>query len=123
MTQVDFKKMTTGQLVECFVTIALEQDEAELQGDTHKLGPLYWKMEAVEEELKARPDDQRKILISLYEHPNAQVRVKAAKATLAVAPQQARRALERLSKSHEYPQSGEAGMSLWNLDQGIFKPS
>jgi cytochrome c oxidase assembly protein Cox11 len=123
MTRIDFKKMTIGQLVERFVTIALEQDEAELQGDTHKFRPLYWKMESVEEELKARPGDQRRALLSLYDHPNAQVRVKAAKATLAVAPQEAMRALERLSESHEYPQSGEAGMSLWNLDRGIFKPS
>ena len=22
----------------------------------------------------------------------------------------------------EYPQSGEAGMSLWKLDRGVFKP-
>jgi hypothetical protein len=55
-------------------------------------------------------------------HPNAQVRVKAIKNTLAVAPEKARQALEELANSKEYPASGEAGMSVWALDEGIFKP-
>lgn len=52
-----------------------------------------------------------------------QVRLKAAKNTLAVAPQAARETLEAIANSHEFPQAGEAGMSLWNLDQGVFKPT
>jgi hypothetical protein len=51
------------------------------------------------------------------------VRVKAVKATLAVAPREARRMLEMIAKSREYPQAGEAGMSLRALDEGIFKPT
>jgi hypothetical protein len=45
------------------------------------------------------------------------------KATLAVAPETARRALEGLAASREFPQAGDAGMSLINLDRGIFKPT
>jgi len=123
MSGAKLRNMTMDQLVERFVKIALEQDEAEVMGDTQKFSPLFRQMEAVEDELKARPGDQRRLLLSLYAHPNAQVRVKAAKATLAVAPQAARNALMKLAASHEYPQSGEAGMSLVNLDRGIFKPT
>jgi hypothetical protein len=45
------------------------------------------------------------------------------KATLALAPEVARRALEALAASREYPQAGDAGMTLDALDDGIFKPS
>jgi hypothetical protein len=74
-------------------------------------------------ELKARDGDQRRALLKLYDHPNAQVRLKATKATLAVAPEVARRMLETIAESREFPQAGEAGMSIDNLDAGIFKPT
>jgi Domain of unknown function (DUF2019) len=80
-------------------------------------------MVAIEDELKARAGDQRRELLSLYSHPNAQVRLNAIKATLAVAPELARRALQAIADSREYPQAGDAGMSLWNLERGIFKPT
>jgi hypothetical protein len=80
-------------------------------------------MQAISQELKGRSEDQRRALLSLYHHPNMQVRVKAAKATLAVAPRDARKALEEIKASGWQPQALEAGMSLWNLDRGIFKPT
>ncbi len=52
-----------------------------------------------------------------------QVRVNAAKATLAVAPQQARQMLQAIADSQWQPQAGDAGMCLWNLDRGVFVPS
>jgi hypothetical protein len=51
------------------------------------------------------------------------VRLKAAVTTLAVAPDAARRMLKDIEESLEYPQAGDPGMTLWNLDQGVFKPS
>jgi len=86
MTQSRIKSLTVEQLVERFVAVALDQDEAELQEDTRKFRPLYEQMEAVEQELKSRFGDQRRALLPLHNHLNAQVRLKAAPATLAVAP-------------------------------------
>jgi Domain of unknown function (DUF2019) len=40
-----------------------------------------------------------------------------------VAPEHARRMLEIIAESREYPQAGEAGMSIDNLERGIFKPT
>jgi len=42
--------------------------------------------------------------------------------TLAVDPEAARALLHEIEDSKEFPQSGDAGMTLWNLEQGIFKP-
>jgi hypothetical protein len=61
--------------------------------------------------------------MALYRHPNAQVRLMAATATLAVAPEAARQLLQAIADSNDYPQAGDAGMSLWNLERGVFKPT
>lgn len=94
-----------------------------LDGDISKANRLYWKWQEVSAELKAREGDQRRALLKLYDHPNAQVRLKATKATLAVEPVAARRMLETIAESGEFPQAGEAGMSISNLDAGIYKPT
>ncbi|MBM3543991.1 MAG: DUF2019 domain-containing protein [Alphaproteobacteria bacterium] len=119
----ELQMMSVAQLVERFEAIALAQDEAILYDEIKKFNRLFGQMENVKEELKSRVGDQRRALMVLYEHPNAQVRLKAAKATLAVAPQEARRLIEVIADSHEFPQAGDAGMTLLALDEGIFKPT
>ena len=123
MKRVNLQHSAIDELVQQFAALALEQDEALLDSDISKASRLYWKLKDVEAELKARQGDQRRALLKLYDHPNAQVRLKATKATLAVAPEVARRMLETIAESREFPQAGEAGMSISNLDAGIFKPT
>jgi Domain of unknown function (DUF2019) len=116
-------EMTVEQLVELFTVIALDQDDAILANDNAKFNRLFEQMEVVKEELKTRSGDQRRALLQLYDHPNTHVRLKAAKATLAVAPLAARRILEAIADSQEYSHAGDAGMTLVNLDRGVFKPT
>ena len=80
-------------------------------------------MEVVRDELKRRPGDQRRALLALYQHPNMQVRLKAAVSTLAVSPQPARDVVESIARSRQQPQAGDAGMLLRGLDDGSFVPS
>jgi hypothetical protein len=115
--------MTVAQLVGRFTAVALAQDESLLINDIAKATKLYWQLKEIEGELKARRGDERRALLKLYNHANMQVRLKAVKATLAVAPEVARQELQAIADSREYPQAGEAGMSLRNLDRGIFKPT
>jgi hypothetical protein len=119
MRRVKPQNMTAEQLVERFMAAALAQDEALLMNDIAEVNRLFWRLAEIEDELKAREGDQRRVLMSLYDHPNAQVRVKAAKATLAVAPEAARQQLPAIVGSREYPQAGEAGMSLRNLERPV----
>ncbi len=51
-----------------------------------------------------------------------QVRLEAAKWSLGVAPEMARKVIQNIYDSKWYPQAGDAGMTLWNLDRGVFKP-
>lgn len=112
--------LTPDQLVALFAEIGIAQDKAE--DDNAKYNRLFRQMKAVEDELKSRPGDQRRALLSLYDYPNMQVRLMAAKATLKVAPKEARRMVEAIADSNWFPQAGDAGMCLSMLDQGKFEP-
>jgi hypothetical protein len=118
----NLQDMTVEQLIEQFAGIVLEQDRAIRADETAKYDRLYRQMRAIEGVLRSRAGDQRRALLPLYHHANAQVRLAAAKATLAVAPQDAREMLQAIKNSREYPQAGDAGMCLYTLDAGIFKP-
>jgi hypothetical protein len=123
MTRFNVKTMTVNELVERFAPIGVEQDKAWRADDFERYKRLSVQMRAIDEELKARPGDQRRSLLTLYDHPNFQVRLMAAKLTLAVAPEAARRILEIIRDRRHQPQSGDAGMCLWTLDEGIFVPN
>ena len=123
MIRANHKDMTINQLVECFATIARKQNEALLMNDISKVNRLFDRLEAIEQVLKSRDGDQRRALLRLYDDRNAQVRLKAVKATLAVAPDAARKMLQAIADFHEFPQAGEAGMSIRALNEGIFRPT
>jgi hypothetical protein len=117
------RSMTVEQLVERFAEIGMAQDEAILYDDHGKYNVLFRRMDEVDEELRSRGLSARLALLRLYEHANIQVRLKAAVRTLAVAPVEARRLLEEIALRKDVPQGGDAGMSLWNLDRGVFTPT
>jgi hypothetical protein len=90
-------------------------------------------LQAIEEILRARGPEARKVLVpllsyrpgslQLFADQTAQVRLNAAKELLAVVPDEARATLEELAAHGPSFQSGSAGMCLQLLDDGIFKPT
>lgn len=129
MKDTDLRTMTIDQLVERFAQIgvaqyqALEEHEDWIENNPNlRFNQLFNRMNEVDLELRSRGREARLALQRLYDHPNIQVRLKAAKRTLAVAPDTARRVIETIAGSQWYPQAGEAGMTLFALDDGIFKP-
>ena len=78
MKRSRLREMTDEELVEQFAAIAVQQDEALLFDEIAKFNRLYGEMDEIEQELKLRPGDQRRKLGRLYDHPNIQVRLKAA---------------------------------------------
>jgi hypothetical protein len=114
---------TTSQLIDRFVEIGIAQDNALLGNEIASFNKLYDEKATILLELKSRSGDQRRGLLKLFGHENMQVRLNAAKATLAVAPQEARAMLQKIADSGFFPQAGDAGMSLVNLDRGIYKPT
>jgi hypothetical protein len=121
--RVGIQRMSTDELVEQFVASCLGQFQAELESNIMKQNKFITDWMAIAAELKSRPGDQRSALVKLYGHRNIQVRLNAARLTLAVAPTAARRVVEAIAASRKYPQAGDAGMCLWTIEQGIFKPT
>lgn len=121
--KIQLDAMSVDQLAERFAAVTVAQDNAILGGENAKFNRLYDRMKEVSDELKGRPGDQRRALMALFEYSNMQVQLQAAKFTLAVAPPEARRKLEAIADSQRFSQAGDAGMSLFNLDRGIFKPT
>ncbi|WP_047308481.1 DUF2019 domain-containing protein [Rhodopseudomonas palustris] len=122
MRKQDLHEMATPELVALFAKIVVGQDEALLGNQIARFNRLFGVMAEIADELKSRDGDQRTALLSLFEYPNMQVRLQAAKLTLAVAPVEARRQLEAIASSKWFPQAGDAGMCLSFLDDGTFKP-
>jgi hypothetical protein len=116
MRQSNAHSMTVDQLVERFVSIALDQDKALFADEISKFNRLFDQMEDVRNELKSRPGDQRSALLPLYSHPNIQVRLKAALTTTDLAPGAAREVFQKVVDSRHYPQAADALAAIWRLD-------
>ncbi|HEY0330229.1 MAG TPA: DUF2019 domain-containing protein [Rhodopseudomonas sp.] len=123
MPAKDLQQISVETLVARFAKIGIAQDAAVLGGEIAKYNRLFGRMQQVSAELKRRPGDQRRALLALYDHPNMQVRLMAAIHTLAVAPAQARAELRQIADAKWLVQSLDAGMTLRNLDWGVFKPT
>jgi Domain of unknown function (DUF2019) len=122
MSAVNLSNLTVPELVEQFRILALAKSDAIGTGQSAKFSRLYWKLDAIKKELKARRGDQRRALAALYDHRNPQVRFDAAMATLVVFPDEARAALQMIIDRQEFPQAGEAGFTLGDLGAGRFTP-
>jgi hypothetical protein len=122
MTTADISRRTTQQLVEQFLALALAKGNAIMGDQNTKASRLFWRLDAVETELRSREGDQRRALAELYDHRDPQVRMEAAMATLAVFPNEARGVLQLIRDRKEFPHAGEAGLTLLHLDRGEFKP-
>jgi len=122
MTREPLASLTVADLVERYVAAGIEGDEAEKHDDQSKLNRSVLEMFAIAKELKSRPGDQRHALLALHSHPNLEVRLKAAKATLAIAPIEARKVIEWIAASNWFPYAGDAGMCLYMLDSGKYVP-
>jgi hypothetical protein len=111
------------ELVDLFLGLSIEMDEAQRYDELARYNRLFQRNRAVLDELKRREGDQRRVLTRFYDHPNLKVRLDAAHATLAIEPEQARRIFEAIAQSDRRDYSGDAGMTLWNLDRGVYKPT
>jgi hypothetical protein len=126
MTQ-DRSLQSVASLVDDYIRVGVAQYEAEREDNLAKFNRLVDSIIAIEAELRHRPGDERRALLSLYgpetARQNIQVRLNAAHATIAIDPLRARAELEAIRTSKHMPQALHAGMSISNLDKGFWKPT
>jgi hypothetical protein len=96
--------------------------QSERKAAQKRFEKLYREMDAIDRELRARGPEARMALMRLYDYPNMHVRLAAAKRTLGVAYAAAREVIQAIADSKWPDQSLDAGMTISNLDSGVFKP-
>jgi hypothetical protein len=119
---VDYKILSDEDLASRFETLCLEQHRSLDREEISEFNKRFDVIQAIEDELQSRAGDRRIILRQFYNHRNSQVALTAARATLAIDYADARRTIEEIAESDDFPQAGDAGMALWAMDEGIYKP-
>jgi len=114
-------EMTSDELVERFVEISIEQGKAVAFFETARFNRLLPKLSAAARELRGRPGDERHRLLKLYDHPDLQVRLNAARFAYALDPEAAIATFQAIKDTRHYPWAGDAGMSLSALEMGMSK--
>ena len=122
MRPINLTTASVADLVAYFAELGVAEDEAELRSAQATINRLVRRRFAVENELKARAGDQRRQLGRYFNHPNIQVQLNAATATLALLPAEARRKIEEIASWRVGPYDLEAGMRLAALDDGTYIP-
>jgi hypothetical protein len=123
MMRRNLRSMSATDLVNAFAHFCIEQYDAMEGNENARANRLVWKVHELEMELKSRSGDQRHLLKALYSHSNMQVRLAAARATLAIDYSAARGELQAIVAEQWYPQTAEARMCLENLDTGFYRPT
>lgn len=129
----DLKSMRVDELVDYFADTAVAQEEAILGMTTDMEDPtreaavqrshkLFDELVRIDAELRARGREARLALMRLYDHLNAQVNLEAARYTLGVAPEIARKRLQEIADSEWAPQYWQARSIISALESGNFKP-
>jgi hypothetical protein len=122
MATASLQNLSVNELVDRFATIGVAQYKALDEEDGSGYKKLFRQMDDVQKELKGRPGDERRALVLLFDYPNMQVRLMAARYALAVAPHAARQAIEAIAASTWAPQCYDARMCLHMLDKGTYVP-
>lgn len=115
----DISELSNSEIVDRLVEVSIGQGEAIEAFETAKYNRLYDQNAQLLAELQTRPGDGRHDLFPLYDHPNYQVRLNAAKWTYGLDRSRARKALASIRDSRWDPYAGDAGMTLTLIDEGI----
>ena len=75
------RDISVQQLLDRFVDVCLDQEDALSDEDYDKFNELYDVRMDIQDELKRRGDKARRSLLRLYDHPNLTVQMFAAAAT------------------------------------------
>ena len=122
MSRSSVEAMTATELVARFVDIGISQSLALDRLDSRDFNAHVEELIAVTEALKRRESDRRS-LVALLDHVDLQVRLNAAKATLATSRKRAIRALGEIAATRRMPQAADAAGCLRNLSDGVFRPT
>ena len=122
MKSEELETLNTEQLVEEFIRASKERGAAILDSDNRHANQMFDRMQAIDRVLRLRGKEARLALLPLLDDEDRFVRYFAANYMLGLVPDRARRVIEEIAKFKFDALCLEAGMCLYALDKGIFKP-
>ena len=116
-------KLTLDELISLFVSLSEQQYPLTLN-DEVKLGSrLVKRQDEIGKELRQRGIEARLELTKLFDHPNIQVRMNAAKRSLGIAREPALNALRKIVKEDFGAFRLSAGMTVALVEDGTITPT
>ncbi|MGU3496685.1 DUF2019 domain-containing protein [Xanthobacteraceae bacterium A53D] len=109
-------------LVHSFLDLSLKMKRADDALDNGAYNRAHKKLRDIQDELQRRSGDQRALLLPLLAHPDVQVRLNAAVATLALSSE-AEAAMRGIASLGYFSQAAAARGLLRSLDSGQWKPT
>jgi hypothetical protein len=119
MSTKKMPEMTVEELVMAYADIVTQQDEAFKNTCIAEFTKLYWQRDAIKEELKSRPGDQREMLAALFKSKKSWVRICVARDTFALDEARARMHIQYVIDHSWDPYRGEARSVLGAWDRGF----
>ncbi|WP_332119350.1 DUF2019 domain-containing protein [Azorhizobium caulinodans] len=115
-------KLRTEDLVALFIELSLEMKRADDWLENGAYNRAHKKLRDVRAELQRRPGDERRALLPLLAHPNIQVRLDAATATLALSAA-ATEAMQGIASLGYCSQAFSAKRMLRAIEEGTWTPT
>ena len=113
-------EMSVDELVLLYAKLSGEQGRVlDGCGPSKIVNRLVLETSDIRDELARRAKDGEKVLTRLFTHPNPWVRYCAARAALDVIGAEARKVIQTIADSKEYPVAGHAGMTLSLFDGNL----
>lgn len=116
-------KLTTGELIANFTSLSERQYPLLLNDETAKYNLLVRKQVEIDKELRSRGTEARLELTKLFDHPNIQVRLIAARHSIGVAREPALNVLRQIMKEDFGPFRLSAGMTVALVEDGTITPT
>jgi hypothetical protein len=122
MKSLDLSGLESEELVKQFAEAAKKMAAAVLNSETQDTNRIFRHMEAIDVLLRSRGREARLLLTSFLDDDDRFVRYYAAQYLLGLVPDRARAIIEWNYKYGFDAIAFDAGMTLYNLDTGVFKP-
>lgn len=120
--KIEINSRSSQDIVTLYISIILQQHDAAIHDSIRLYNKYYSRPRALANELKSRPGDDRRLLITLLSHKNSSVRFASAVETITIEHQLALQTLEQLADSGDYPNEMNARSLLRSLKNGRFVP-
>jgi Domain of unknown function (DUF2019) len=115
-------QVSDDELIACFISESKQMGTAVLSHETRKANRIFQHMWDIDLELRARGGEARLKLAPLLDNNDRFVLYYAAKKLLSLVPDRARAVIEDVANPIYDALSFDAGMCLYALDEGIFRP-